>query len=135
MGAFPELGIAGPASAMVICYAFAAFYMLWKLLSGAAIVRLHVGTIRWSPIENIMGVGGTGLVNSLTIAGTVVTVTAFVAGFGTNALAGYGLGSRLELILVPIAFGIGGALTAAVGANVGPDSSPARAVSRGLVVG
>ena len=39
--------------------------------------------------------------------------------YGTEALAGYGLGSRLELMLVPIAFGMGAALTAAVGVNVG----------------
>jgi Na+-driven multidrug efflux pump len=58
-------------------------------------------------------------VNSSTIAVTVIIVTGFVARYGTEALAGYGLGSRLELMLVPIAFGVGGALTAAVGVNFG----------------
>ena len=50
---------------------------------------------------------------------TVVVVTGFVGRYGTAALAGYGLGARLELMLVPMAFGIGGALTATVGVNVG----------------
>ena len=45
----------------------------------------------------------------------MVIITGFVSEFGVDALAGYGLGSRLELMLVPIAFGIGAALTAAVG--------------------
>jgi Na+-driven multidrug efflux pump len=49
----------------------------------------------------------------------VVIITGFVSEFGVDALAGYGLGSRLELMLVPIAFGIGAALTAAVGTNIG----------------
>jgi Na+-driven multidrug efflux pump len=60
-------------------------------------------------------------VNSITIALTILVVTSFVAGFGVDALAGYGLGSRLELMLVPLSFGIGAALTAAVGTNIGAD--------------
>ena len=50
---------------------------------------------------------GIGLINSITIALNVVIITGFVSEFGVDALAGYGLGSRLELMLVPIAFGIG----------------------------
>jgi Na+-driven multidrug efflux pump len=50
---------------------------------------------------------------------TVAVVTGFVGQYGTEALAGYGLGARLELMLVPISFGIGAALTASVGVNVG----------------
>ena len=68
---------------------------------------------------DILRVGALGLVNSVTIAATVVVVTALVARHGNAALAGYGLGSRLELMLVPVAFGLGGALTAAVGLNFG----------------
>ena len=49
----------------------------------------------------------------------MVIITSFAADFGVDALAGYGLGSRLELMLVPISFGIGAALTAAVGTNIG----------------
>jgi Na+-driven multidrug efflux pump len=55
---------------------------------------------------------------TLTIA-TIVIVTALVGRYGTAALAGYGLGSRLELMLIPLAYGVGGALTAIVGANFG----------------
>ena len=38
---------------------------------------------------------------------------------GDAALAGYGLGARLEFILVPVVFGVGAAMTAMVGANIG----------------
>ena len=57
--------------------------------------------------------------NALLTIATIVIVTALVARYGTAALAGYGLGSRLELILIPIAFGFGGAMTAMVGINRG----------------
>mgnify|MGYP001033580655 FL=1 len=66
-----------------------------------------------------MKVGGLGLINSSGLILTVVVVTGFVGRFGEEALAGYGLGSRLELTLVPLAFGVGAALTTAVGGNFG----------------
>jgi Na+-driven multidrug efflux pump len=39
--------------------------------------------------------------------------------FGTNWTAGFGIAIRLELLLIPVIFGVGGALIAIVGANVG----------------
>ena len=38
---------------------------------------------------------------------TILILTRLVAHFGTNALAGYGIGTRLEFLLVPIAFAVG----------------------------
>ncbi len=118
-GPFPALGIAGPAVAMVTCLGLASLYLLFFLASGRAAVTLKPQRLQWAPVKTIMQVGGIGLINSISIALTVVAVTAVVARYGVEALAGYGLGSRLELMLVPIAFGIGAALTAAVGANFG----------------
>ena len=45
--------------------------------------------------------------------------TTVISNFGTNWTAGFGIAIRLELLLIPIIFGIGGALIAIVGANVG----------------
>ena len=39
--------------------------------------------------------------------------------FGTFALAGYGMGARLEYLQIPLVFGMGSALVAMVGTNVG----------------
>ena len=97
--------------------------MAWQLIraggSSDRVVRLRVHKLAWAPAKSILQVGAIGLVNSLTIAFTVVVITRLVAEYGTAALAGYGVGSRLELLLTPLVFGIGGALTGAVGANVG----------------
>ena len=73
-----------------------------------------------------MKVGGIGLFNSFFMATTVVVVTGFIGRYGTEALAGYGLGARL-LMLVPLSFGIGAALTAAVGATLAPGNMPGAA--------
>jgi putative MATE family efflux protein len=118
-GPFPAIGIAGPATAMIICHGLATVYLAAYLFKGRAVVTLRAQRIHWAPIADIMRVGGLGLINSTAIAVTVITVTGFVGRYGIEALAGYGLGSRLELMLIPISFGIGGALTVAVGVNVG----------------
>ena len=120
-GPFPGLGIAGPAIAMIVCHGGAALYLVLCLARGGAAVRLRPCRIRTAPIADILKVGGIGLINSVTVAVTVVVVTGVVGRYGTEALAGYGLGARLELTLTPIAFGIGAALTAAVGVNVGAE--------------
>jgi len=39
--------------------------------------------------------------------------------FGTDALAGFGLASRLDYLLIPLLFGLGTATVTMVGANVG----------------
>ncbi|MGH6928136.1 MAG: MATE family efflux transporter, partial [Dongiaceae bacterium] len=68
---------------------------------------------------DILRVGAVACGNALLTIATIIVVTGLVGRYGTAALAGYGLGSRLELMLIPISFGVGGALTALVGANRG----------------
>jgi len=82
-------------------------------------LRLAGAALRWELFRDIIKVGGVACGNALLTIATVVVVTRLVARHGAAALAGYGLGSRLELMMVPLAFGIGGALTVAVGTNFG----------------
>lgn len=119
LGPFPSLGVVGPAAALVICHGAAGLWLAAYLARGAAPIRLRPERLSRAPFFDIMKVGGIGLVNSVTIAITVVIVTGVIGRYGDAALAGYGLGGRLELMLTPIAFGIGAAMTAAVGANIG----------------
>ena len=46
-------------------------------------------------------------------------MTGLVGRYGEGALVGYGLGARLEFLMIPLIFGIGAAMTAMVGANIG----------------
>ena len=117
----PAMGVVGAAAALVICQGFAAIYLVAYLVCGKGRLRLRPHALQWASFLDIMRVGGLGLINSTCIAMTVVVTTGFVGRYGTEALAGYGLGARLELMLAPIAFGVGAALTAAVGVNVGAD--------------
>jgi Na+-driven multidrug efflux pump len=48
-----------------------------------------------------------------------MTATAFVGVQGPAAVAGFGIGSRLEYFLIPLAYGFGGPLIAMVGTCIG----------------
>ena len=50
---------------------------------------------------------------------TFIVLTALVAPFGSEAIAGYGAGGRLEYLLIPIVFGVGSALVPLVAASDG----------------
>ena len=58
-------------------------------------------------------------VSALTANLTTIGLTGLVGRFGVAALAGYGIGVRLEFMLVPLAYGIGSGLTTLVGVAAG----------------
>jgi Na+-driven multidrug efflux pump len=50
---------------------------------------------------------------------TIMIGTAYVGHWGAAAIAGYGTGTRLEYMMIPLVFGLGGPLVAMVGTNIG----------------
>jgi Na+-driven multidrug efflux pump len=55
---------------------------------------------------------------------TTILVTAQLRHHGQATVAAYGIAARLEFLIIPIAFGIGSALTALVGRYVGANDWP-----------
>jgi Na+-driven multidrug efflux pump len=68
---------------------------------------------------DILKVGAVSAVGPLQVVLTVLILTRLVADFGAAALAGYGIGARLEFLLVPIVFAIGVAGVPMVGMAIG----------------
>jgi putative MATE family efflux protein len=120
-GPFPRLGIAGAAIAYVVNFTFAAAAMLaWLVRPGSALrPRRADFRFEWPHFADILRVGVLSVVSSVQTVLTAVIVTGLVAGFGTAALAGYGVGVRLELLQIPLVFAIGQAMVALVGTNIG----------------
>jgi len=125
-GPFPALGIAGAGAAQVTAFGLGGLWLLTYLGSGAAGLRLRLGGVRlrWALFREILRVGLPACLSSLLTCATIIVVTGLVARFGAAALAGYGIGARLEFLLIPIVFGVGAALTAMVGTNVGAGDWP-----------
>lgn len=119
-GPFPALGITGAGLALVLYYVVAAAVMLFAVLRGSGGLRLRFGRpLRWALFRDILGVGGPAIVNNVTLNLSVLTATALVSPLGSPALAGFGLGIRLEYLQIPIVFGVGAAMVAMVGMNTG----------------
>ena len=117
----PKLGIQGPAAAAVISFTLSGIWMLTRLIGPKATVRLAlpVGGFHWKSFNDILKVGLVACLVVILTNGTVLLVTGLIGRAGDSAIAGYGIGSRLEYMLVPISFGIGATLTALVGTNIG----------------
>lgn len=126
-GPFPGLGIAGAACAFVVAFAFAAALAgAWLWRRTALAPRREDVCFAWREFREILRVGAISSVSAVQTVLTAVILTGLVGRFGTAALAGYGVGVRLELLQVPIVFAIGQALVVLVGTSVGA-GRPARA--------
>jgi putative MATE family efflux protein len=123
LGPFPRLGIAGGAVAVLAYYAVGSLALAAYLWSGRSVLRpsLRGFRFRWQGFAEILRVGAVAALITFQTNLTIAITTGFVGRFGPAAIAGYGTGSRLEYLMVPIAFGLGGPLVAMVGTNIGAD--------------
>jgi len=120
-GPLPRLGVAGAAVASVTAFALGSAVLLAYLISGRSLVTLSLPGFRpqWALFGEILRVGAPGSLNTVLTNLTIVLATALVGPFGASALAGYGMGARLEYLQIPLVFGLGAALVTMVGTNVG----------------
>jgi putative MATE family efflux protein len=120
-GPFPRLGIAGAATASVTSFALGCLALLAFLCSRRSLVRptLHGRRLRGALFREILRVGAPGSLNTILTNLTVVLLTSLVGPFGAPALAGYGMGARLEYLQIPIVFGLGSGLVTMVGTSMG----------------
>ena len=118
---FPKLGVPGAAVAVLITSAIMVTVILIKLQSNSvpASLKREKFQLRKSLFDNIFEVAIPASVSPLLTVGTILVLTGLVGTFGTEALAGYGIGSRVEFLMIPLIFGIGTAMTSIVGANIG----------------
>jgi putative MATE family efflux protein len=120
-GPLPRLGIAGAATASVAAFSLGSLALLAFLFSGRSLVRptLRGLRLRRALFWEILKVGAPGSLNTILTNLTVVLLTSLVGPFGGAALAGYGMGARLEYLQIPIVFGLGSGLVTMVGTSVG----------------
>lgn len=121
IGTTPGLGIAGTALAYLLGFALAASIFLFILSHASLPVRLRLKGVAWSwsHCATILRVGAMSSLSALQTVITAVVLTGYVGGFGTAAIAGYGVGVRLELLQVPLVFAVGAALVPLVDMNIG----------------
>jgi Na+-driven multidrug efflux pump len=118
---YAGLGPSGGAVAMLVYYAFGTVAYAVYLWGRYGVLKpsFRVPKLSLGPALAILRIGGMSAVVSASTNLTLAIVTAYVGMGGIEALAGYGAGSRLEFLLVPLAYGIGGPVGIVISANLG----------------
>jgi len=120
-GPVPAMGVAGGATALLAYYGAGSLALAAYLWSGRSVVtpKLLETRLRWPLFRDILRIGLLASLTSIMTNLTIALTTGVVGAFGPAAIAGYGVGTRLEYMLIPLAFGFGGPLVALVGTNIG----------------
>jgi Na+-driven multidrug efflux pump len=113
-------GLAGLGMAFALCMAAGAAGMAVQVLRGMAGFQPHLGVaLQPALFWRILSVGGVACIMATISNLTTILVTARIKAMGPAAVAAYGVSARLEFLMIPLAFGVGAALTAMVGRAVG----------------
>src|SRR5437660_789943 len=123
LGPIPQFGMRGVAAGSLIAYLISIAVMGWYLFSGRArvIPRIRGLHIQWAMFVDILKVGAVSCFSPLQSVLSISIFTHMLAGFGTQILAGYGIGARLEFMLTSVAFAVGIASVPMVGMAIGAD--------------
>ena len=107
--------------------------MAWYLFSGRARVGPMIRGLRIqrAMFFDILKVGAVACFSPLQSVLTISIFTHMLARFGTEILAGYGIGARLEFMLTSISFAVGIASVPMIGMAIGAGRSRARGGSPG----
>ncbi len=117
----PSLGIRGAAISVLVVSSSIAVLALCKLYLGKQVVRLKLENRRLEAVLfiDILRVGSLAAVSPFLSISSIMIVNGVISRFGDAVVAGYGIGSRLEFLLVPMVMGFGIAMNTMVGMNVG----------------
>jgi putative MATE family efflux protein len=118
-GIVPSMGVAGAGAAMILFNVAAAAALILYLRSAKSPVQLRAAALRWRLFKDILKVGLLSAVGTVVANLTIVATTGLVGRFGTDAIAGYGLASRLDYLLIPLLFALGTATVTMIGTNTG----------------
>ncbi|MBI5320323.1 MATE family efflux transporter [Bradyrhizobium sp.] len=121
IGPIPSFGMRGVAAGSLIAFSLSLSVMGWYLFSGRAgvVPKLRGLRIQAAMFVDILKVGAIACFSPLQSVLSVSIFTHMLARFGTEVLAGYGIGARLEFLLTSISFAVGIASVPMVGMAIG----------------
>lgn len=121
LGPLPALGITGAALATLLAFATSTAILAWYLASGRTSVALSLRGFRFERRQfgEILRVGAPMSLAPVLNNAALATLTAYAGMLGATSLAAFGAAVRLEYLLYPLNFGLGAAVLAMVGSNIG----------------
>jgi len=120
-GPFPQLGVAGAAIATTIGRGIGVLYQVRALAAGrgALVVRRRHLAVQGEVLANILRLSGTGVFQIFIATTSWVALMRIVAGFGSAAVAGYGIAIRIVMFALLPSWGMANAAATLVGQNLG----------------
>lgn len=118
-GWVPRLGVAGAGVAIIVFNVAAMIVLAMYMRSAASPVRLSGTRLEGRLFADILRVGIPSTVGAIVANLSVVITTGLVGAYGRDAIAGYGIASRLDYLLIPLVFALGTASVTMVGMNIG----------------
>src|SRR6202165_5886863 len=102
LAGFPQFGMSGVAAGQLTAFSLGAVFLSWYLISGRSRLTLNFSAFRFQRgmFVDILKVGAVSCLAPLQSVLTILIFTKILAGFGTETLAGYGMGSRLGFLVI-----------------------------------
>ena len=127
-GWFPCLGVAGSAIATVISRIVEMFILFFIFITGKSFlhINLKIPKIELKVIKQILKIGIFTSITELVWNVSSLILMRIVAFYGTFAIAGYGIGIRLMMVIQMPGFGLAQSAATLVGQNLGANK-PKRA--------
>jgi putative MATE family efflux protein len=121
LGPFPRLEIKGAAIATVIARGIGMFIILFILIKGYSYIKISLKNIKlkFDIIWRITKIAIPGSIQMGIRSVSGLIMMSIVVVYGTCALAAYGIGLRIVMIVMMPGFGLGAATATLVGQNLG----------------
>ena len=121
LGPIPELGMAGAALATLIAVMMSCFIGVYQLFFRERLLLLSKPN--WQDISNdiksLIDIAVPAVLANSIVPITAAVLTAIVAVLGTDAVAGFGVGSRIEAMMLIVVYALSSTLPMFIGQNLG----------------
>jgi len=131
---FPHWGVKGAAAATVTARGMGMLVGIYLLFRGRSGIYLHLRKVRvdLGMMWRIIRIGVFASLQAILRNISQIIIARIVASFGTYAIAAYGIGMRVRMVVMMPGFGLAAATAVLVGQNLGA-GDPRRAERSGLV--
>jgi len=121
LGPFPELGMAGAALATVIAVLISFLIGVYQLYARERLLLLNLPD--WQElklnVKQLLEIAIPAVLANSIVPITAAALTTIAAQFGNDIVAGYGVGTRLEAVMLIIVYALSSTLPMFIGQNLG----------------